>query len=121
MKNYVIINEGNIVHKYKSEAIQQFGGQWSSEYSIHTEVPDNLDLDCIKLEDGVLVEDSDKKAEVQLQKQSQISLKFLNETDYKVIRHLGQKALGINTSMTEQEYLELEQQRQEARDKVLGE
>lgn len=39
---------------------------------------------------------------------------FLNTTDWKVLRHIRQKALGIQTSLTEQEYLALEQQRQAA-------
>ena len=44
---------------------------------------------------------------------------FLSSTDWKVIRHLGQKALNITTSLTEQEYLALEQQRQEARQRIV--
>lgn len=43
---------------------------------------------------------------------------FLNSTDWKVLRHIRQKALGIPTSLTEQEYMALEQQRQEAADKI---
>ena len=48
------------------------------------------------------------------------SLKFLSETDYRVLRHVGQKALGLETSMTEQEYLDLEQARQEARESIVN-
>jgi hypothetical protein len=36
---------------------------------------------------------------------------FLNTTDWKILRHLRQKALNTPTSMTESEYLALEQQR----------
>jgi len=39
---------------------------------------------------------------------------FLNNTDWKVLRHLRETALGIATSLTEQEYLDLEQQRETA-------
>jgi len=39
---------------------------------------------------------------------------FLNSTDWKVLRHLRQKALNIPTSLSDEEYLELEQQRQAA-------
>jgi hypothetical protein len=39
---------------------------------------------------------------------------FLNSTDWKVLRHLRQKALNIPTSLSDAEYLELEQQRQAA-------
>jgi len=43
---------------------------------------------------------------------------FLNRTDWKVLRHMREKALGISTSLSEQEYLELEQQRQTAADSI---
>jgi hypothetical protein len=39
---------------------------------------------------------------------------FLNSTDWKVLRHIRQKALNIPTSLSDAEYLQLEQQRQEA-------
>jgi len=39
---------------------------------------------------------------------------FLNITDWKVLRHLRQKALNIPTSLSDAEYLQLEQQRQAA-------
>ena len=51
--------------------------------------------------------------------ESAAALKFLAETDYKAIRHIGQKALEIATSMSEAEYLALEQERQAAREKVV--
>lgn len=39
---------------------------------------------------------------------------FLNSTDWKVLRHIRQKALGIPTTLTDAQYLELEQQRETA-------
>jgi hypothetical protein len=54
-----------------------------------------------------------------LMAESAAALKFLAESDYKAIRHIGQKALGIATSMSEAEYLALEQERQAAREKVV--
>jgi len=39
---------------------------------------------------------------------------FLNSTDWKVLRHLRQKSLSVPTSLSDAEYLQLEQQRQEA-------
>ena len=39
---------------------------------------------------------------------------FLNSTDWKVMRHIRQKALNIATTLTDAEYTELEQQRQAA-------
>lgn len=45
---------------------------------------------------------------------------FLNSTDWKILRHIREKALGVETSMTEEEYLELENQRQEIAKSITG-
>lgn len=45
---------------------------------------------------------------------------FLNSTDWKVLRHIRQKALGVATSMTEVEYLALEQQRSDAAARIIN-
>lgn len=37
--------------------------------------------------------------------------RLLNTTDWKVLRHIREKALGIETSLTEEQYLNLEQER----------
>lgn len=47
------------------------------------------------------------------------SLQFLDDTDWKVTRYRDQLALGIETSLTNEEYLNLLTQRQEARDLVI--
>lgn len=39
---------------------------------------------------------------------------ILNSTDWKVLRHIRELALGLDTSLSEEEYLALEQQRAEA-------
>jgi hypothetical protein len=44
---------------------------------------------------------------------------FLNSTDWKVLRHIRQKALNITTSLTDAEYLQLEQQRQAAAARII--
>lgn len=44
---------------------------------------------------------------------------FLSETDYIVLRHIGQKALGVQTSLSEEDYLTLEAQRQLAREEIV--
>lgn len=44
---------------------------------------------------------------------------FLNSTDWKVLRHIRQKALGIPTTLTEAEYLALEQEREDAAQRVV--
>ena len=45
--------------------------------------------------------------------------RFLNETDWLVIRHRDQLALGIPTSLTEEEFRQLLLDRQAARDQVI--
>ena len=44
---------------------------------------------------------------------------FLNSTDWKIMRHIRQKALNVATSLTDAEYLELEQQRQAAAARIV--
>jgi len=44
---------------------------------------------------------------------------FLNSTDWKVMRHIRQKALGIPTSLSDAEYITLEQQRQAAAARIV--
>jgi hypothetical protein len=40
--------------------------------------------------------------------------KFLQQTDWQVLRHIRQKALGVPTSLSEAEYLDLELSRNQA-------
>lgn len=44
---------------------------------------------------------------------------FLNSTDWKVLRHIRQQALGKTTTLTNSQYLELENQREEASSKIV--
>lgn len=44
---------------------------------------------------------------------------FLNSTDWKVLRHIREKALELTTTLTEAEYLALEQERQQASDSIV--
>lgn len=43
---------------------------------------------------------------------TQESLRFLSMTDWKILRHIREKALGIETTMTEEQYIDLENERQ---------
>jgi hypothetical protein len=43
---------------------------------------------------------------------------YLKETDWQVMRHIREKALGLPTSMTEEAYLALEQNRHEISKKL---
>lgn len=44
---------------------------------------------------------------------------LLTKTDWKVLRHFREKALNIETSLTENQYLELERQRESAANSIL--
>jgi len=50
--------------------------------------------------------------------QNSVHREFLNSTDWKVLRHLREQSLGLPTSLTEQQFLQLEQQRQTAADSI---
>ena len=56
----------------------------------------------------------------EIEKQNIPILEFLSSTDWKVLRHIRQKALGIATSLTEEQYLELENQRQNAANSIIN-
>ena len=45
---------------------------------------------------------------------------FLNSTDWMILRHLRQKSLGITTTLSEEQYIELETQRHEASLRIIS-
>ena len=47
------------------------------------------------------------------------SQKFLDDTDWKVLRHIRQQALGQVTSLSQAEYVALEAKRQEAATSII--
>ena len=47
------------------------------------------------------------------------SMVFLASTDFQVLRHIRQKALGQELSLSEEEYLALEQQRADAAARII--
>lgn len=50
--------------------------------------------------------------------QNMENLAFLANTDWIVLRYIREKALGLQTSITEDKYIELERQRQQAADNI---
>jgi hypothetical protein len=58
-------------------------------------------------------------AQKEKEKLNGVEREFLNSTDWKVLRHLRQKALNVPTTMSESEYLALEQQRQAASARIV--
>jgi len=51
-------------------------------------------------------------AEIATQKSNAEKSHYLSSTDWKILRHLREKMLQVQTSMTEQEFIALEQERQ---------
>lgn len=62
---------------------------------------------------------SSEIAQREQEKLNAVEREFLNSTDWKIMRHIRQKALSIPTSLTEEQYLELEQQRQAAAARIV--
>lgn len=46
-------------------------------------------------------------------------MEYLNNTDWKVLRHIRQQTLGIPTSLTEKEYLDLETERNSVASRII--
>jgi hypothetical protein len=59
------------------------------------------------------------KEEKEKQQKNAIEREFLNSTDWKILRHLRQQYLGIQTSMTEEEFRNLELQRHNSSLRIL--
>ena len=56
--------------------------------------------------------ETDITIEKEQEEQNEAHQKFLDETDWMVLRHIREKALGLETSISEGDYLELEEDRQ---------
>jgi hypothetical protein len=115
---YAIILNNEIVYKYESDTKQVFGGPWGSEDAIHLEIPEHLNLNLLSW-DGESFGQRELTLEEQQNITNEASKKYLNETDWLVLRHQGQLALGISTSLSQEAYLELESNRQNARDSIV--
>jgi len=61
---------------------------------------------------AVVVKSNSALAEIATQKSNAEKSHYLASTDWKILRHLREKVLRVQTSMTEQQYLALEQERQ---------
>jgi hypothetical protein len=67
----------------------------------------------------VVLVDSAIIAEKEQYRLNGIEKEFLNSTDWKILRHIRQKALNVPTSLTDAQYVELEQQRQAAAARIV--
>lgn len=59
----------------------------------------------------------DKK---QQEKANIVLREFLSSTDWQVMRHIRQKALGITTTLTDAQYIDLENRRQNAANSIIN-
>jgi hypothetical protein len=64
------------------------------------------------------VEIIDISSQLQQDQTNKHALELLASTDWKVLRHRDQLELGIPTSLTEQEFIDLLEQRQTARESI---
>lgn len=67
----------------------------------------------------IVPQDSAVLTALEVERANAEDLEFLRSTDWKVLRHMRQKALGITTSLTEEQYLELERQRDAAAARII--
>jgi hypothetical protein len=68
---------------------------------------------------SVIPVESSVLAQKEQEKSNAVEREFLNSTDWQVMRHIRQKALGVPTSLTEAEYIALEQQRANAASRII--
>lgn len=55
----------------------------------------------------------------EIEEQNRVYQRYLNSTDWMVLRHLRQKELGIETSLTDEEFRILEAKRQDAATSII--
>lgn len=67
----------------------------------------------------VVVNPSYSAEEKEQDQQNAVEREFLRSTDWQILRHIRQQALGQTTSLTEEEYLTLEQQRADAAARIV--
>lgn len=70
--------------------------------------------------DGKFIIDEAKLRILSAKKSNQELIQILAETDWKVLRHRDQLELGIETSLTNDEFIALLQERQESRNMVIN-
>jgi hypothetical protein len=66
-----------------------------------------------------IIEQIDITAEVAQQAINTLALLFLSNSDYKVLRHLRQKALNLPTTLSDADFLLLEQERQNKANSII--
>lgn len=91
------------------------------------ELPDDANLDDGKfyrdksgkweLDEKLKKDEDDKKKKI---KGIAEAKEYLTQTNWMIFRHLEQKAIGVKTTLSDEEYLVLAQEREEKRDIIAG-
>jgi hypothetical protein len=55
----------------------------------------------------------------EIEEQNRLHQRYLNSTDWMVLRHIRQKELGVETSLTDEEYKALEAKRQDIASQIV--
>lgn len=87
-----------------------------SEYQLLMEETHYFDVETSTVKSIPQVE-ADRQT---VEKQNVQYRELLNSTDWQVMRHIRQKALGIPTTLSDVEYLDLENQRQNAANSIIN-
>lgn len=72
-----------------------------------------------KLATEYTVEQSDITAQVEQERVNREALAYLASTDWKILRHLREKQLEVSVSLTDVEYIALEQSRADAASRII--
>jgi hypothetical protein len=119
--NYVCIEEDKIIgiFNYQPEVPEsvQVIEITDEEYKLINEKTHFLDSDGVvkpRPQEDIVTEE-----EVNLlQTKNAENREYLESTDWMILRHLRQQALGVETSLTQDEYIDLEQKRQTAAESI---
>lgn len=124
MMNYICIEEGEIIGIFnyqpevpESVTVVEVSDEQNQQIVDGTHYFDVADLTVKPRPQQELDAESAAK---QLEIDNAKKRSFLSSTDWKVMRHNRQKALGIATTLTEDEYISLENERQEAANGIIN-
>lgn len=122
MMNYVCIEEGRVigVFSYKpntpdSVTVVEISDEQAKGVEEKTHF---FDLETLSVKPRPQAELDKEVADKDLEAKNSEFREFLNSTDWKVMRHIRQQALGIPTTLSEEEYVTLEQERQNAANSI---
>ena len=108
---------GDEYHTPLGHVIAYLKRNGTTDYGVLFVAGERPDPATKKVENGAVVDkvESDLVADLKVQRIAEVkdlAARRLSATDWKVLRHLGQKAAGATTSMTDAEYQALETERQ---------